>query len=144
MKRFFYCSQLIKKLKKTIDTLKIYPYHLGSSKKRSKKMTFDKTKTTSKHIKALAAVYDIPILSAGYCGKTWNLLEKLGKRPIYYNSGLYGWNYDVYLLNDCIIITGYRPFNCCFNLDTDLNDKINFKEIKSIDQFNKAIKLALA
>lgn len=48
------------------------------------------------------------IISVPYCD-----LEDLLRyeTPLWYTSGLYGWNADVYLIDiDTIIVTGYRPF----------------------------------
>lgn len=28
----------------------------------------------------------------------------------YYTSGVYGWNADVYVIDEMVIVTGYRPF----------------------------------
>lgn len=48
------------------------------------------------------------IYELGYC-EYQNELNKFKK--IGYNSGLYGWNYDVYMIDyDTCIVTGYRPF----------------------------------
>ena len=51
------------------------------------------------------------IFSVGYCGAQFLLR---GLDPVFYNSGVYGWNCDYYLLvdennNPVIICTGYRP-----------------------------------
>lgn len=43
--------------------------------------------------------------AVGYCGMQ-NLLryqDRLG-----YTHGVYGWNFDVYKIDDCVISTGYR------------------------------------
>lgn len=43
--------------------------------------------------------------AVGYCGMQ-NLLhfqDRLG-----YTHGVYGWNFDVYKIGDCVISTGYR------------------------------------
>lgn len=55
---------------------------------------------------------------AGYCEIYYLLkaLEELGKATkIGYNSGVYGWNSDIYLLNinerTIVLSTGYRAFN---------------------------------
>ncbi len=47
------------------------------------------------------------VYSIGYCKAQYLLMftHKVG-----YNSGIYGFNYDVYMVGDDTIITGYRPF----------------------------------
>lgn len=62
-----------------------------------------KTQTTRKYIKALES----NIISIGYCD-IQHLLTYVD--PNYYTSGVYGWNADIYMFNDCMIVTGYRPF----------------------------------
>ena len=47
------------------------------------------------------------VICIGYCDAQY-LLN--GKNPIAYNSGYYGWNYDLYDVNGVAIVTGYRPF----------------------------------
>jgi len=49
------------------------------------------------------------VYSIGYC-KAQYLLNY--SRKVGYNAGVYGWNYDVYIVGDDTIITGYRPFKC--------------------------------
>ena len=44
-------------------------------------------------------------VGVGYCALQ-NLLNYFS--PQYYNSGLYGWNFDAYTFGDVAIITGYR------------------------------------
>lgn len=46
-------------------------------------------------------------ISIGYCNAQ-HLLS--GKQPKFYNSGIYGWNNDIYtdLPQDTCIVTGYR------------------------------------
>ena len=60
-----------------------------------------KTKMTSKQVKAMFP----DALKAGYC-EIATLLH--GYEPIAYTTGVYGWNYDVYLINGKAIVTGYR------------------------------------
>lgn len=48
------------------------------------------------------------VISAGYCdlqsALTW-------REPNFYTKGIYGWNADVYVIDDeTVIVTGYRPF----------------------------------
>lgn len=45
------------------------------------------------------------ILYCGYCAMSHLLLRE---KPIAYNSGLYGWNYDAYEIDGTIILTGYK------------------------------------
>lgn len=45
------------------------------------------------------------ILYCNYCAMQYLLM---GKYPIAYNSGVYGWNYDLYDLNGIALLTGYR------------------------------------
>lgn len=45
------------------------------------------------------------IISIGYCG-AWHLLNN--HNAIAYTCGVYGWNFDVYEINNVTICTGYR------------------------------------
>lgn len=45
------------------------------------------------------------LLSVGYCDMQ-HLLQY--ESPIAYSSGVYGWNFDAYLVNGITICTGYR------------------------------------
>ena len=56
------------------------------------------------------------VYSVGYC-QAQSLL--MFTRRVGYNAGVYGWNYDVYIVGDDVIITGYRPFNA-EKIDYDL------------------------
>lgn len=48
------------------------------------------------------------IIDVGY-GELQHLLSH--KAPDYYTSGVYGWNADIYKINNnTVIVTGYRPF----------------------------------
>lgn len=48
------------------------------------------------------------IISVGYCDLQYLLNYKT---PTYYTSGIYGWNSDIYVIdNNTVIVTGYRPF----------------------------------
>ena len=62
-----------------------------------------KFKTTQKTIKENYAA----IISIGYCD-AWYLLYF--ENPIAFTSGVYGWNADIYDINNVAIVTGYRPF----------------------------------
>ncbi len=48
------------------------------------------------------------VIRVGYC----DLQSALKWRePNYYTAGVYGWNADVYVIDDeTVIVTGYRPF----------------------------------
>ena len=53
-------------------------------------------------------IADLPvdkIVTVGAC-ELQDLLS--GVDPIGYNAGNYGWNYDVYVIGDVCILTGYR------------------------------------
>ncbi len=66
-----------------------------------------KTEITSKRLKQCFRVYRVDFPDD--CGKIF------GKCPVFYNAGIYGWNYDVYDFSDyrnIAIITGYRGTNC--------------------------------
>lgn len=60
-----------------------------------------KIKTTRKNIVATSP----RLVSVGYCD-----LQTLLRyhSPIAYTSGVYGWNFDVYQVNNLTICTGYR------------------------------------
>lgn len=45
------------------------------------------------------------VISVGYC-HLQHLLSH--ESPIAYNAGVYGWNWDVYYINNVYICTGYR------------------------------------
>ena len=62
-----------------------------------------KTQTTKKYINSI----EDNIIKIGYCDIQF-LLSYVD--PNYYTAGVYGWNADVYIFNDCTIVTGYRPF----------------------------------
>lgn len=59
-----------------------------------------KIKTTNKQLQARFKCF-----SCGYCELS-RLLN--GQDPIFYNSGVYGWNYDAYIFGNICITTGYR------------------------------------
>lgn len=85
-----------------------------------------KFKTTTKEIKNN---YNI-ILNIPYCNMQ-NLLKY--KRPLAYNAGTYGWNYDLYNIvtsknNSIAILTGYRT------PATNRNINYNFDLIREYEQ----------
>lgn len=65
---------------------------------------------TRNYVKSIASAYDAPAVAVGYCGAQ-NLLN--GCARLGYGAGLYGWNYDAYLIDDArgnyaVVCTGYR------------------------------------
>lgn len=62
-----------------------------------------KFKTTTKAIKAQTLKEDL--LCVGYCDLQTLLRNH---EPIAYTCGVYGWNYDVYIVDGKTICTGYR------------------------------------
>lgn len=60
-----------------------------------------KFKTTAKEIRN----YGGNVVRAGYCDLQ-HLLR--GVEPVAYTCGVYGWNFDVYILHGVTICTGYR------------------------------------
>lgn len=60
-----------------------------------------KTKLTNKQVKNMFP----KIKSAGYADLQF-LLNNI--EPVAYTCGVYGWNYDVYIINGLAIATGYR------------------------------------
>ena len=62
------------------------------------------------------------VYSIGYCKAQYLLMFK---HKVGYNSGIYGFNYDVYMVGDDTIITGYRPFDA---------KKINYELLKEYEE----------
>lgn len=63
------------------------------------------------------------ILEVGYCDLQYLLYYE---NPIAYTSGVYGWNSDIYQINNStVIVTGYRPFG---------NKRIDYKLIREYDE----------
>jgi hypothetical protein len=63
-----------------------------------------KVRVSQKSIKE-AFSYIIPI---GYC-QAYNMLAH--RNPNFYTAGMYGWNSDIYVIdNNTVIVTGYRTF----------------------------------
>lgn len=86
-----------------------------------------KTKITSKELKRR---FD-KIISIGYCSA-----QKLLRNhsPIWYNCGVYGWNYDAYLIEGVCIVTGYRS-------TPTSTVKFNYELLRQFEsEGNKAIK----
>jgi len=67
------------------------------------------------------------VISIGYC-QAQTLLKY--KAPIGYTSGTYGWNSDIYLIDNIYISTGYRPIS---------NININYELIESYEKRAKKI-----
>lgn len=59
-----------------------------------------KFKTTRNELTATG----LPIVKIPYC--CCQTLLKF-QEPIAFNAGLYGWNYDVYKINNTLVVTGY-------------------------------------
>lgn len=86
-----------------------------------------KTKTTKK---AIMSAYR-NVIKVGYC----DMQDALKWRePNFYTAGVYGWNSDVYVIdNDTVIVTGYRPFGNV-ELPSEVMDMLN-KCAKSITSY---------
>ena len=70
------------------------------------------------------------IIELGYCD-LYHMVRQYKK--VGYGSGVYGWNYDCYEINEnTCIITGYRPFG---NIKPDFKviDKFNKKERNTLE-----------
>ena len=74
-----------------------------------------KFKTTSKKIKEIYTRNNI--LEISYCDLQ-NLLKY--ENPTAYNSGVYGWNYDLYEVDGVAIVTGYRSMPTGKNFNYEL------------------------
>lgn len=87
----------------------------------------EKTKTTAKAIKeSYKKCY-----SAGYCDLQF-LLRYID--PLYYHAGVYGWDYDVYIIDDVAIFTGYRyPASGIKHIPGEIAKKYNKYAKKIID-----------
>ena len=62
-----------------------------------------KTKVTKKQIMSNFS----EIMEVNYC-VIQRLLDHFS--PQYYTCGIYGWNSDIYVIDDMVIVTGYNPF----------------------------------
>lgn len=84
-----------------------------------------KFKTTNRELKnKVASRY---LFKTGYC----NLQHLLHfTSPIAYASGVYGWNYDVYKIDDVYITTGYRSM---------VGQPIDYKLIEKYDNAAREI-----
>lgn len=88
-----------------------------------------KTKTTAKAIKeSYRKCY-----SAGY-GQLQFLLRHI--EPSYYHAGVYGWDYDVYIIDNVAIFTGYRyPSSGIKHIPCEIAEKYD-KHAKNIIDAN--------
>ena len=94
-----------------------------------------KFKTTSKELKnKVPSKY---LFKIGYCGLQHLLWFE---KPIAFNSGVYGWNYDVYCINDIYITTGYRSM-VGQNIPYELAKKYDDKAKEIINQWTGNIDL---
>ena len=59
-----------------------------------------------------------------------------GQSPAYYTAGIYGWNCDVYIINeDTAVTVGYRPFGDCL---PEAIEKDMFQKAKKIEWTSKS------
>lgn len=59
-----------------------------------------------------------------------------GQSPAYYTSGIYGWNCDVYIIdNNTAVTVGYRPFGDCL---PEAIEKDMFQKAKKIEWSSKS------
>lgn len=63
-----------------------------------------KQRTTARNIRESMRA-GAPTVYVGYCD-AWAMLS--GITPDYYTAGVYGWNFDVYIIAGLTICTGYR------------------------------------
>lgn len=77
-----------------------------------------KTKTSVKKV-----TENYKTFYCGYCD-----LQNIFKRvePNYYNSGIYGWNCDIYIFGNIAIVTGYRNLHG-IRIDSSLIEKYDQK-----------------
>lgn len=93
--------------------------------------TMAKFKVTSKEVKQNYSI----VISIGYCGAQALLRYE---KPIAYNSGVYGWNYDLYEISDNIAITtGYRPIGK--SIDYTLLGEAEYEAINMLNNSNESI-----
>lgn len=86
-----------------------------------------KTKTTRNILKAnYSNIYK--------CGYTELYYIFNGVEPNFYNSGVYGWNYDAYTINNIAITTGYRS-TIGKSIPRELIKKYSDKAKKILDKY---------
>lgn len=83
-----------------------------------------KAKVTKKQVMS----YNSKVLEVGYCGLQ-SLLSRFS--PQYYTCGVYGWNADIYEIENMCICTGYRPFG---------NIKFGYKELDRVNKEYEVMK----
>lgn len=81
-----------------------------------------KQKITTKALKD--RLYYKKVFKVGYCDLSYLLHFQ---SPDYYTCGVYGWNYDCYIIGEYAINTGYRGMfgtvTNCYNLSREYNEK---------------------
>ena len=65
-----------------------------------------KTEITKARIQVRARLLDMIVVRFPYC----SFSNYCGMSPKHYNTGVYGWNWDMYEVDNFIIIDGYRSF----------------------------------
>ncbi len=79
-----------------------------------------KTQITLKQLKQMFSKR----IAIGYCDASYLLKFE---EPMAYTAGVYGWNNDIYAIDGCAIVTGYRnlcgTINCNKSRVRDYNDK---------------------
>lgn len=93
-----------------------------------------KTKMTSKALKTRFS-YELnkkKVFAIGYC-TLQSLLYFYS--PDFYTAGVYGWNYDCYIIDGYVINTGYREM-FGYSVDYDLSREYDLKAEKIIYDFS--------
>ena len=93
-----------------------------------------KIKITSKALKE-RFYYELrqkKVFSIGYCTLQYLLYFH---SPIFYTCGVYGWNYDTYIIGDYVINTGYRGM-FGYSVDYDLSREYELKAEKIIADYS--------
>lgn len=85
----------------------------------------NKAKMTSKALKEMYwhELQNKKVFSIGYCTLSYLLQYQT---PSFYTCGGYGWNYDSYIIGDCVINTGYRGmfgYSVDYNLSREYEEK---------------------
>ena len=92
-----------------------------------------KVKVTKKKVMSEMVCISVP-----YC----DLQSLLSfESPVYYTSGVYGWNADIYTKGNVAIVTGYRPFGN--KVAGDLIDKYEKKAIDLKKHYNANLRTNL-
>lgn len=86
-----------------------------------------KRKITKKELKKLYPVQ----IRVGYCNLQTMLVYK---EPEYFISSMYGWDCDVYIIDEIAIVTGFNPFG---NVPVSCYDcgKFNSKALRILHSF---------